>query len=132
MNFGYYYDASPIIAYDGETPPAYAMGSFTPSTVPGARAPHLFLRDGRSLYDAFGPGYTLLRFDPAIDVASLKSAADERGMPLALVDIAPDEANGAYVEKLVLVRPDQHIAWRGQAAPEHPLGLLARITGAAA
>ena len=53
-------------------------------------------------------------------------------MPLALLDIAPDEANGAYAEKLVLARPDQHIAWRGQAAPEDPQGLLARITGAAA
>ncbi|MDA9399460.1 monooxygenase [Bradyrhizobium sp. CCBAU 45389] len=132
LNFGYYYDASPIIAYDGETPPPYAMGSFTPSTVPGARAPHFFLRDGRSLYDAFGAGYTLLRFDPAIDVTQLQSAAKERGVPLALVDIAPDEANGAYAEKLVLARPDQHIAWRGQAAPADPLGLLARITGAAA
>ncbi|WP_048228183.1 FAD-dependent oxidoreductase, partial [Bradyrhizobium japonicum] len=132
LNFGYYYDASPIIAYDGETPPAYAMGSFTPSTVPGARAPHVFLRDGRSLYDAFGAGYTLLRLDPAIDVARLLAAAEQRGMPLALVDIAPDEANGAYAEKLVLARPDQHIAWRGHAAPEDPQGLLARITGAAA
>ena len=108
------------------------MGSFTPSTVPGARAPHVFLRDGRSLYDAFGAGYTLLRLDPAIDVARLLAAAEQRGMPLALVDIAPDEANGAYAEKLVLARPDQHIAWRGQAAPEDPQGLLARITGAAA
>jgi hypothetical protein len=108
------------------------MGSFTPSTVPGARAPHLFLRDGRSLYDAFGVGYTLLRFDPAIDVAPLKSAAEQRGIPLALLDIAPDEANGAYAEKLVLARPDQHIAWRGQAAPADPQGLLTRITGASA
>jgi hypothetical protein len=132
LNFGYYYDASPIIAYDDELPPAYTMGSFTPSTVPGARAPHLFLRDGRSLYDAFGPGYTLLRLDPAIDVAPLQSAAEERGMPLALVDIAAGEADGAYAEKLVLVRPDQHIAWRGQAGPENPQDLLARITGAAA
>ncbi|MGX4768586.1 FAD-dependent oxidoreductase [Bradyrhizobium guangdongense] len=132
LNFGYYYDASPIIAYDGETPPAYTMGSFTPSTVPGARAPHLFLRDGRSVYDAFGAGYNLLRFDPAIDLTALLSAAKERGMPLTLIDVAPEEANGAYAEKLVLVRPDQHIAWRGQAAPEDAQTLLARLTGAAA
>jgi hypothetical protein len=131
LNFGYYYDASPIIAYDGETPPAYSMGSFTPSTVPGARAPHLFLRDGRSLYDAFGPSYTLLRLDPALEVRRLRSAAAERRIPLTLLDIAPDEASGAYAEKLVLVRPDQHIAWRGQAAPENPERLLARLTGAA-
>ncbi|WP_439395796.1 hypothetical protein ACRQ5Q_02130 [Bradyrhizobium sp. PMVTL-01] len=105
----------------------------TPQIVRGcARAPHLFLRDGRSLYDAFGAGYTLLRFDPAMDVTRLQSAARERGMPLALVDIAPEDANGEYAEKLVLARPDQHIAWRGQAAPDDPMGLLARIIGAAA
>jgi len=108
------------------------MGSFTSSTVPGARAPHFFLRDGRSLYDAFGTGYNLLRFDPAIDVTQLQSVAAARRIPLALVDVVPDEAGGAYAEKLVLVRPDQHIAWRGQAAPEHPQALLARLTGAAA
>jgi 2-polyprenyl-6-methoxyphenol hydroxylase-like FAD-dependent oxidoreductase len=131
LNFGYYYDASPIIAYDGETPPSYTMGSFTPSTVPGARAPHLFLRDGRSLYDALGPGYTLLRFDRTIDIAALRAAAERRGVPLASVDIAADEAGNAYAEKLVLVRPDQHIAWRGIVAPADCDALIARITGAA-
>src|SRR5207244_9658550 len=49
LNFGYYYDRSPIIAHDGEAPPPYSMGSFTASTVPGARVPHLWLSDGRSL-----------------------------------------------------------------------------------
>lgn len=131
LNFGYYYDASPIIAYDGETPPSYTMGSFTPSTVPGARAPHLFLRDGRSLYDALGPGYTLLRFDRTIDIAALRAAAERRGVPLASVDIAADEAGNAYAEKLVLVRPDQHIAWRGMVEPDDCDALIARITGAA-
>src|SRR5674476_326942 len=51
LNFGYFYDASPIVAYDGAAPPVYSMGEFTPSTVPGCRAPHLWLADGRSLYD---------------------------------------------------------------------------------
>ena len=72
----------------------------------------------------------LLRFDPLIDVAQLQSAAEARRIPLALIDVAPDEAGGAYAEKLVLVRPDQHIAWRGQAAPEDAQALLARLTGA--
>ena len=54
LNFGYFYDASPIIAYDGEPAPGYTMANFTPSTVPGCRVPHLWLRDGRSLYDALG------------------------------------------------------------------------------
>ena len=65
LNFGTYYDRSPIIAYDGSEHPAYTMDSYTPSTVPGCRTPHLWCEDGSSLYDAMGPEFTLLRFDPA-------------------------------------------------------------------
>ena len=55
LNFGYFYDRSPIIPYDGETAPPYTMDQFTPSTVPGCRTPHIWLADGQSLYDAMGP-----------------------------------------------------------------------------
>jgi 2-polyprenyl-6-methoxyphenol hydroxylase-like FAD-dependent oxidoreductase len=75
LNFGTYYDRSPIIAYDGSQPPAYTMSSYTPSTVPGCRTQHLWCADGASLYDAMGPEFTLLRFDPAVDVAPLTEAA---------------------------------------------------------
>ena len=71
LNFGYFYDRSPIIAYDGETAPPYTMYDFTPSTVPGCRMPHVWLRDGRSLYDAMGAGFTLLRFDRSVSVDAL-------------------------------------------------------------
>lgn len=130
LNFGYYYDQSPLIAYDGEQQPPYTMGSFTPSTVPGCRTPHLWLRDGRSLYDALGPDYTLLRFDPSIDVTPLQTAATKRGVPLHLLDVDSAEAPSLYREKLVLSRPDQHIAWRGDMMPADALGLIDRIRGA--
>ena len=77
LNFGTYYDRSPIIAYDGATPPAYTMSSYTPSTVPGCRTPHLWCADGVSLYDGMGPEFTLLRFDPAADAEPLVRAAGE-------------------------------------------------------
>lgn len=133
LNFGYFYTDSPIIAYDDGRPPDYGMAEFTPSTVPGCRTPHLWLRDGRSLYDALGPQYTLLRFDPGIDVSQLASAAARRGVPLTVLDVdAPaDESVGAYDRKLVLSRPDQHVAWRGNALPADSLGLVDRIRGAA-
>jgi 2-polyprenyl-6-methoxyphenol hydroxylase-like FAD-dependent oxidoreductase len=67
LNFGYFYAGSPIIAYDGAAAPGYSMGDFEASTVPGCRAPHFWLKDGRSLYDAFGPTYTLLCFDQTQD-----------------------------------------------------------------
>jgi len=131
LNFGYYYDTSPIIAYDGTPHPPYTMGDFTPSTVPGCRTPHLWLNDGRSLYDALGSEYTLLRLDPAATVDGLLDAAPNRRLPLRLLDIVADEAATAlYDTRLVLTRPDQHIAWRGDVQPTDPLPLIDRVRGA--
>lgn len=131
LNFGYFYTGSPIIASDGEEPPSYSMGSFTPSTVPGCRAPHFWLADGRSLYDAFGPGYTLLRFDRRTDVSALANAAGSFGMPLAVVDVEAAEIPPAYRHRLVLCRADQHVAWRGDRLPEDLGDLVARLRGQA-
>jgi len=132
LNFGYYYEDSPIIAYDGEVPPAYTMADFTPSTVPGARVPHLWLAESRSLYDVLAPFYTLLRFDRTIDVNPLLQAAEARTVPLELRDIESPEAFSLYREKLVLARPDQHVGWRGDEIPQDPLALIDLIRGASA
>jgi hypothetical protein len=130
LNFGYFYDKSPIIAYDGEAPPGYTMGDFTPSTVPGCRTPHLWLRDGRSLYDALGSDFAL-RFDRGVAVAPITDAAAWRGVPLAVVDVESDEAADLYGGyDLVLSRPDQHVAWRGSAVPANPLQLIDLVRGA--
>ena len=130
LNFGYFYDRSPIIAYDDAEPPPYGMAEFTPSTVPGCRVPHVWLEDGRSLYDALGPDYTLLRMDPAIDVAPLIAAAAARGMSLPVLDVALRDP-APYNRGLLLCRPDQHVAWRGDALPADELALIDRIRGAA-
>lgn len=128
LNFGYFYDGSPIIAYDGEAAPGYAMDAYTPSTVPGCPAPHVFMADGSSLYDHLGPGYTLLRVGGTAAGKSLQGAAREMGVPLAIADLA---ACPEYDARLVLVRPDQHVAWRGPADPADPRALLARVAGLA-
>ncbi|MGJ4889036.1 FAD-dependent oxidoreductase [Bradyrhizobium sp. HKCCYLRH3099] len=129
LNFGYYYDRSPAIAYDGETPPPYGMGHFTASTVPGARAPHVWLADGRSLLDALGPAYTLVRFDPAVDATAIVEAAARQGVPLVLVDVDRTKAGYQFAEHLLLLRPDSHIAWRGMATPRDPGRLFDRLRG---
>jgi 2-polyprenyl-6-methoxyphenol hydroxylase-like FAD-dependent oxidoreductase len=131
LNFGTYYDRSPIIAYDGSEHPAYTMNSYTPSTVPGCRTPHLWCQDGGSLYDAMGPEYTLLRLDPAVDVAALEAAARNRGVPLKVLDIERPATAIFYGDGLVLSRPDQHVAWRGDRLPADPLALIDRVRGAA-
>ena len=130
LNYGYYYEGSPIIAYDGEAAPAYSMYDYTPSSAPGCRTPHLWLNDGRSLYDAMGPDYTLLRFDRQADAEPLVRAAAEAGVPLRLLDVEADEVPDAYRHRLVLSRPDQHVAWRGDAAPADAQALIDLIRGA--
>ena len=110
LNFGYFYDRSPLIAYDGESPPTYTMDQFTPSTAPGCRTPHVWLDDGRSLYDAMGSEYTLLRLDPKADPKPLIDAAGRRNLPLTVLDLNSTEAAGLYCHAFVLSRPDQHVA----------------------
>ena len=130
LNFGYYYDNSPIIAYDGEKQPEYSMADFTPSTVPGCRTPHVRLAGGTSLYDAMGPEYTLLRRDRGVAVEPLLEAAAARLVPLKLLDLVCDEAAPVYKQALVLSRPDQHVAWRGDHVPANPLALIDLVRGA--
>jgi 2-polyprenyl-6-methoxyphenol hydroxylase-like FAD-dependent oxidoreductase len=133
LNFGTYYDRSPIIAYDGSEHPPYTMDSYTPSTVPGCRTPHLRCEDGRSLYDAMGPEFTLIRLDPALDVAALETAARSKAVPLKVIDVERREAcpGACYDVGLVLSRPDQHVAWRGNRLPDDAAGLIDRVRGGA-
>jgi len=130
LNFGYFYDDSPVIAYDNATAPAYSMAQFTASSVPGCRTPHYWVADDTSLYDRLGPEFTLLRFDPSIDVQALVNAARGCGLPLAVLDLPSASADPAYTHKLALSRPDQHIAWRGDTLPPDPAQLLDLVRGA--
>jgi 2-polyprenyl-6-methoxyphenol hydroxylase-like FAD-dependent oxidoreductase len=129
LNFGAFYDESPVIAYDGEDALSYSMAEFTASTVPGCRAPHFRLADGQSLYDALGPEYTLLCLDPAADWQRLAEAAMALGLPLSVLNLASGEADPVYQQKLVIVRPDQYIAWRGDEPPDDAIGLLQFLAG---
>jgi|SRR5258706_1698966 hypothetical protein len=95
------------------------------------RTPHLWCEDGSSLYDIMGPEFTLLSFDPAVDVAALEAAARNRGVPLKIVDVVRPMTAIFYGGGLALSRPDQHVAWRGDRLPADPRGLIDRVRGAA-
>jgi hypothetical protein len=84
----------------------------------------------QSLYDALGPEFTLLRLDPAVDASAMIDAAQRRGVPLAVLDVRPADAADLDGHKLLLVRPDQHIAWRGNELPLDSLALIDRVRGA--
>jgi hypothetical protein len=72
----------------------------------------------------------LLRFDPAFDTAELTGAAGRRGVPLVVLDVDAEQSASLYPHKLVLSRPDRHVAWRGNELPEDPITLIDRIRGA--
>ncbi|MEU2032457.1 hypothetical protein [Nocardia amamiensis] len=86
--------------------------------------------DGQAIFDLLGRGFTLLRFDD-IDVTSFVAAAAERGLPLEVVDIRDAHARTLYERNLVLIRPDHHVAWRGDAMPDRADAVLDRVRGAA-
>ena len=127
LNFGYYYDQSPIIVYDEEAPPAYGMDQYTPSTVPGCRFAHVFMADGSSVYDHLGPGYTLVRTQADLG-QGLIAAARDTGLPVAVLDLP---ASTLHPHGLYVVRPDQHVAWRGDHEPAQAQALWDRLCGRA-
>ncbi len=130
IQLGARYDGSPIVVSDGTAPPPDDHIVYTPSACPGGRAPHLFLPGHASLFDRFGPGFTLLRLRPgAPDGAPLAEAAQRRRIPFTMFDVPGPDAREAYGADLALIRPDQHIAWRGDRLPDDPDALLARVTG---
>ncbi len=130
IQLGARYDGSPIVVSDGTAPPPDDPAIYRPSATPGGRAPHLWLGDRTSLFDRFGPGFTLLRLPGSLsDTRPLERAAEQRGVPLAVVRIELPEGRDLYQSSLALVRPDQHVAWRGDALPEDCNALVARITG---
>jgi hypothetical protein len=90
----------------------------------------LWFADRSAIFDHFGPGFTLLRLPGRTsDTRAIQSAATKRNVPLKIVEVALPDARDLYGAGFALVRPDQHVAWRGDALPDDCEGLLARVTG---
>ncbi len=113
---GYRYAGSPIVAREAAAPPAESITDYRPCAYPGALAPHRWLADGRSLYDLFGTGFTLLatRETTAEEKAAVDALAARHAMPLALVSEPDAGLHDLYQAPFALIRPDQHVAWRGE------------------
>ncbi len=155
LQIGFRYEDSPIGISDGTTPPPDGPADYTPTARAGARAPHMPLADGRSTLDLFGRGYTLLQLGsgevscggspgiardaardsdrmPARDAGSIaiEEAARSRGVPLEVVVLDDSAVSACYERRHVLVRPDGHVAWRGDEAPKDALAIIDRVRGA--
>jgi 2-polyprenyl-6-methoxyphenol hydroxylase-like FAD-dependent oxidoreductase len=131
IHMGYRYEGSPICVADGTAAPPDDPKVYVQSARPGSRAPHAWLDNGASTLDLFGRGFVLLRFGRAApDVTPLREAARRRAMPLDCVDIEEPHVAALYEQPLVLVRPDGHVAWRGEALPADVMELLDTVRGA--
>jgi 2-polyprenyl-6-methoxyphenol hydroxylase-like FAD-dependent oxidoreductase len=126
LQLGERYENSPIVWPDGSASPPDVWETYEALDRPGARAPHVWLGDGHALFDDFGPGFTVLDFGAPEDAAALARAAGARGVPLKLLALRASDS--CYRNKLVLVRPDQHIAWHGYNIAD-PLAVIDRARG---
>lgn len=135
VTFGGRYDGSPVIVPDGTEPPEDAANVYIQSATPGGRAPHLWLEDGRSLFDVLGFEWTLLLLGDGEGRGEGKggdfvAAAQALGLDLRVVRLNSAEARELYGSDRVLIRPDQIVAWRDREGGADAAAVLRRVVGA--
>lgn len=133
VEIGYRYIGSPIIAgEDGPEPPC-PTEAYVPTARPGARLPSAFTAGGEAVFDLLDSrAFTLLVTEPLPETAweTLIRLARAARLPLTVV-VRPEPALAAlYEAPLLLIRPDQHVAWRGTALPEDVAALIDLVRGA--
>ena len=131
IELGYRYENSPICVADGTPAPPLDHGLYVASTWPGVRAPHAWLKDGRSTLDVFGKAFTLLNLSSrATDTNAFTQAANRIGLPLQTIRMDEPNVREVYERNFVLVRPDGHVAWRDDTMPENAGAIIDKVRGA--
>ncbi len=128
IHFGYRYTASPVVAHEPGPQPPWEWRRIVPTTWPGGRPPSLRTAGG-ALFDRFGTGFTLVDTSGTDAGAVAVKEAVRRGVPMTHLAVDDPAVRAAWERALVLVRPDQHVAWRGDAAPEDWTAVLDLVTG---
>jgi 2-polyprenyl-6-methoxyphenol hydroxylase-like FAD-dependent oxidoreductase len=133
IHLGFNYHHSPVICPDNSPAPLDEVSNYIQTGRPGHRAPHAWLKDGRSTLDLFGRGFVLLSFGACGAVGPIFSqAARVRGFPLQIVDLSDETGlRELYGANFALVRPDGHVAWRGDRPPENAGHVLDLVRGGA-
>jgi 4-hydroxyisophthalate hydroxylase len=122
------YAGSPIVAGQpgGVTS---ARGEHSARARAGHHLTPSVLADGRNVYERLGRGFTLLAFGAADSANHWSRMAAELRIPLSVVHDPGEAAKAAYEAELVLVRPDQHVAWAGAAAEAEAERILPTAAG---
>lgn len=131
IHFGVFYSTSPVVQQEEGLQPPDDPNWYVPHARPGARAPHIWLGDWRALMDEFGRDFTLMKLAQDVDTSTLETSAAAHNVPLEVLNVASNEARDLYASKLVLVRPDHHIAWRGNSVDDDPDALIRKVAGLA-
>jgi 2-polyprenyl-6-methoxyphenol hydroxylase-like FAD-dependent oxidoreductase len=129
IHLGYRYDTSPVVWHGSDASPVWRWRRATPTTWPGSRAPALCLPDGSPLFDRLGADFTLVDFTGSKTGEQLAAHANQRGVPVTHLPIDDELARRIWERALVLVRPDHHVAWRGDNPPEDWDAVLDRVCG---
>jgi 2-polyprenyl-6-methoxyphenol hydroxylase-like FAD-dependent oxidoreductase len=126
---GYRYVGSPII-WEEPGGPEHLFREYVPTTWPGARLPHVWLENQTAMQDLIGDEYTLLRLGRTqADTSGLEGAMRGLSAPFEVLTVNDAVAREVYGYDLILLRPDMHVAWRGNAPPADPGQLAALVTG---
>ena len=129
VEFGYSYAGSPLIAEEAGNVAEWQTTIYEPHTRPGIRIPHIWLKDGRAMQDVLSQDFTLVDLTNGADTAAIEAAFAVIGAPLEVVRLDEPHVREVYECSLLLLRPDLHIAWRGDAPPDDAAALATRVTG---
>lgn len=128
IELAYRYVGSPLIFDEPGGPDPEAI-AYLPSTWPGVRLPHVWLAGSSAPQDILPDGFTLFSLCGPLDDASLRHAFASLGAPFATLAIDDPNAREIYGCRLMLLRPDLHIAWRGDSLPANAEQIARRVTG---
>jgi 2-polyprenyl-6-methoxyphenol hydroxylase-like FAD-dependent oxidoreductase len=129
VELGYSYAGSNLIAFELDNISDWDTTKYTPHTRPGVRIPHMWLEDGRAMQDVLGDNYALLDLTGACDTTALEMVFDRMGAPLQVLHLDEPHIRDVYGCSLLLLRPDLHIFWRGEALPAAVSELAFASTG---
>ena len=130
IELGYSYAGSALVCGAADDRHQDDPLRYVPTTTPGYRPPAVHLADGVPIFDLFGPGFTLLQFAPDdVDAHAVRTAAGRLGLPLKMVALRDAHARSLYGYDLVLLRPDHHVAWRGQGVSDDIGEILGTVSG---